>query len=183
MSPSSRITISRLELFMGFVIIGLMGFGGVATAARYVIVEKRKWLSELDYANILGIGQVLPGGNIINMTIILGDRAHGIIGTCIALLGLMFMPLVILISLAMVYDQFSSLADVHAATMGAAATAAGLVVGMAIKMGRNLKLTVPRMAVSAFAVFCLGVLRLPLVELLIILIPLSSAVVWWERKR
>ena len=91
MLPSSRITISRLELFMGFVSIGLMGFGGVATAARYVIVEKRKWLSELDYANILGIGQVLPGGNIINMTIILGDRAHGIIGTCIALLGLMFM--------------------------------------------------------------------------------------------
>jgi chromate transporter len=168
---------------MGFLTIGLMGFGGVATAARHVIVERRKWMGEAEYANTLGIGQVLPGGNIINMTVMLGDRIHGVIGSCIALSGLMFMPLAILLSIATVYDQFSALPDVHAATMGAAATAAGLVVGMSIKMGRNLKLTLPRLAVSCIAVFCLGVLRLPLLQLLIILIPISCAVVWWERQR
>ena len=91
--------LGKLELFMGFAEMGLCGFGGVATIARHVIVDKRRWMSEHDYATLLGMGQILPGGNIINMTVMLGDRFQGPLGSIVALSGLMIMPLVILLSL------------------------------------------------------------------------------------
>ena len=59
-------TVSLLELFSGFARIGLMGFGGVAPVARHVIVEERKWLDDRDYAAVLGVGQILPGANVLN---------------------------------------------------------------------------------------------------------------------
>ena len=52
---------TRGELFLSYVKIGLLGFGGVAAWARHVIVEDRRWLTEREYAEILGLGQVLPG--------------------------------------------------------------------------------------------------------------------------
>ncbi len=168
---------------MGFLSIGLMGFGGVAAIARHVIVERRRWLSEQDYANILGVGQVLPGGNLINMTVMLGDRFQGAAGSCIALLGLMLMPLIILLAITTVYDHYAHLEDVRSATMGAAAAASGLVIGTAIKMGRALKLSWPKIGVVLVAFLALAVARFPLVLILLTMIPISLGVVWWERRR
>ena len=97
--------ISRTELFLGFLKIGLLGFGGVAPWARYVIVEDRRWLDEREYASILGIGQVLPGPNTVNSAIIIGDRFKGIGGAISAVLGMLCMPIAILIGIAVVYDR------------------------------------------------------------------------------
>ena len=80
-------TPGRGELFLAYAKIGLLGFGGVAPWARHVIVEERCWLSEREYASILGIGQVLPGPNTVNSSIIIGDQFQGAVGAAIALLG------------------------------------------------------------------------------------------------
>jgi chromate transporter len=53
--------VSSTELFLGFLKIGLLGFGGVAPWARHVIIEERRWLTDKEFAEILGVGQILPG--------------------------------------------------------------------------------------------------------------------------
>jgi chromate transporter len=87
-------TPGRGELFLAYAKIGLLGFGGVAPWARHVIVEERCWLSEREYASILGIGQVLPGPNTVNSSIIIGDHFHGAVGAAIAVLGPLSIALV-----------------------------------------------------------------------------------------
>ena len=53
--------VSKRELFFGFLKIGLLGFGGIAPWARHVIVEERQWVTDKEFAAILGVGQILPG--------------------------------------------------------------------------------------------------------------------------
>lgn len=175
--------ISKLELFLGFAEMGLGGFGGVATIARHVIVDKRKWMSEHDYAAILGMGQILPGGNIINMTVMLGDRFQGPLGSIVALSGLMIMPIIILLGLTLVYDAFAQNPDVQAATVGAGAAAAGLVIGMGIKMGRGLDLSPMHLGFALVTFLAMGVARLPFVGTILVLAPICILATWWTWRK
>jgi chromate transporter len=143
--------ISSAELFLGFLKIGLLGFSGVGPWARHVIVEERRWLTDKELAEVLGVGQMLPGPNTMNAAVIIGERFQGVPGVVSSLLGMMAMPLAIVTALAAVYDRFASIPEVRVSLIGAAAAAAGLVLGTALKMIRNIKL-----APMAFVVVALG---------------------------
>ena len=113
-------SVGKTELFLGFLKIGLMGFGGVAPWARYVIVEERKWLTDKEFAELLGVGQILPGPNTVNASVIIGDRFQGPVGVLLCLLGQMAMPVVIVMALAVVYEHLSNVPEVRAALIGVA---------------------------------------------------------------
>ena len=174
---------NRRQLFLGFLKIGLMGFGGIAPVARHVLVVDRAWLTERDYAAILGVGQILPGANVTNAAVIIGGRFHGALGSCIALAGLMAMPLVILISLATLYERFADLPAVQAAMAGTAAAAAGLILGTALKMAQRLKPSPVAIAFGLAAFVGVGLLHLPLIGTLLALAPLSIAAHAWRKHR
>ncbi len=133
--------ISRAELFLGFLKIGLLGFGGVGPWVRHVIVEERRWLTDKELAEVLGVGQMLPGPNTMNAAVIIGERFQGAPGVMSSLLGMMAMPLVIVTALATVYDRFASVPEVRVGLIGAAAAAAGLVLGTALTSGWRRPLT------------------------------------------
>ena len=116
--------VGRRELFLGFLKIGVLGFGGVAPWARRVIVEERAWLSEEEYASLLGVGQILPGPNTLNLAVMVGDRFQGTLGALIAVAALMTMPLAVLMAVASLYERFAALPEV-ASTMSGTASAAG----------------------------------------------------------
>src|SRR5438045_8770365 len=74
---SQRLTpspIARATLFAAFLKIGLLGFGGVMPWARRVLVEEHAWLNDREFAELLGMCQVLPGPNAVNLAVILGCR-------------------------------------------------------------------------------------------------------------
>ena len=146
-SASAR-QVSLPELFTGFLIIGLLGFGGLAMSAYYMIVEKRRWLDKKEFSELFAICSILPGGNIMNCTIMIGARYQGAMGSVVSMSALLLMPLLILIAVAMTYDHFSYLPDVRAAMAGAASAAAGLIVATATKLGLGV---VWRAAPIAFA--------------------------------
>ena len=163
-------------------LVGLFGFGGIAASAFHVIVERRKWLTAKEYASVLGLGQVLPGANLINMTTIVGDRFHGALGAALALVGLLSMPMVILVALATLHDQFSHLPDVRAATIAAGAGAVGLTIGTGLKLARGV-MTSPTAIVFCVLTFTsIGVMRWPMLETILVLTPLAAALGYWRRK-
>ncbi|MBS7811945.1 chromate transporter [Roseococcus pinisoli] len=163
----------RLELFLGFAKIGALGFGGVGPWARHVIVEERQWLTEREYAEVLGMGQILPGPNVGNAAVMIGRGFHGLPGALLASAGLYIGPLCILIVLAMLYDAYGALPRVAPFMTGVAAAAAGMVIGMALKMGFNLKPPVQLVAVGLLAMGAAAWLRLPLPLIVVILAPLG----------
>ena len=132
--------VGKLDLFLGFLKIGLIGFGGIAPWARHVII---------------------------------GDRFQGVPGVLLCLAGQMAMPLVIVTSLAMVYEHYSAVPEVKAALAGAAASAAGLVMGTALKMARKIRLTPLALLVAIIGVVAIGLLAWPLVPVVLMLVPLG----------
>jgi chromate transporter len=174
--------VSKGELFLGFLKIGMLGFGGIAPWARHVIIEERRWLTDREFAVILGIGQILPGPNTMNAAVIIGDRFQGVAGVLLCLLGQMAVPLVVVTGLAVVYDRFATIPEVNAALIGAAAGAAGLVMGTALKMARKIRPTPLPLLVAAVAFVAIGLLEWPLVPVVAVLVPLSIAAVAVERR-
>ena len=175
--PAGPATIvpTRSALFLGYLKIGLLGFGGVAAWARRVIVEEQRWLTEREYAEVLGMGQILPGPNVGNAAVMIGRRFHGLPGALIATGGIYFAPLCILIALSLLYENFGQEPGVASAMQGIAAGAAGMVVGTALKMAERLKLTLEALVVLALAVAAAAWLRLPLPLVVLVLAPVSIA--------
>lgn len=174
--------VSKSELFFGFLKIGLLGFGGIAPWARHVIVEERQWVTDKEFAAILGVGQILPGPNTMNAAVMLGDRFQGVIGVLLCLVGQMVMPLVIVTSLAVVYQHFASIPEVRAALIGAAAGAAGLVLGTALKMTQKIKPSPLALVVAVIPFVAIGLLEWPLVPVVVTMVPLSIALAAVERR-
>lgn len=167
--------VSLKDLFLAFLKIGLFGFGGVAPVARHVMVEDRAWFTEKEYASLFGISQVLPGGNTINAAAMIGDRFQGLLGAIVATSGLMVMPIAILIVLASLYEHFSQSGPVRVAMSGSASAAAGLILGMAIKMARRAELSQIAVLFGLLAFCMVGLLRFSLVAAMSLLAPLSIA--------
>jgi chromate transporter len=170
--------ITRTELFLAFLSMGLSGFGGVLPWARRSLVERRAWLTPADFNELLGIGQILPGPNIINLAIFFGIRCHGVLGGVLALAGLILMPLVIVFGLILIYDAFGELQVVRDAFRGISPAAAGLVVAMAIQIAR-VGLDRPRTAIIAGLVFAaMAVFQVPLAWVIFTAVPLSILWTW-----
>jgi chromate transporter len=154
------------ELFIAFTSLALQGFGGVLPVAQRELVDKRAWLTREEFAEALSIGQVLPGPNVVNMALMIGDRFFGWRGAFAALAGILTAPLVIVLTLATLYVQMASTPVAAGAIRGMGAVAAGLIFAMAIKLAPTLKKNPLPLALCAAALLAtwalVGGLRLPL---------------------
>ena len=180
-SPENSLRPSALDLYLGWGKVGLMGFGGVTPWARRMVVEERKWLDDSEYAGLLGIAQVLPGPNTPNMCVIIGQRFAGVAGAIASVVGLMTVPLLALIAIALVYDALAAHRWFTVGVGGAAAAAAGLVLGTAFKMGRGAKLDVVGVAVCAAVFVAVGLLHVPLIWAVLVAGPISIAITHTRR--
>ena len=116
-----------------------------------------------------------------NLATMLGDRYRGASGAAVALLGLLGFPLAILVVAASFYDRFADNADVKAGLAGAAAGAAGLVGGTALRILKGANPDVLNFAIAGGV--CVGAfLKLPILVLLGGAIPLSISFGIWRRR-
>lgn len=153
--------------------LGLMGFGGVLPLAHRMIVEQQKWLDESQFTNLLGICQLLPGGNIINMSMAIGMQFQGIKGAISSVLGLIFAPTVIVLMIYQVYEHFQYLTVVRHLIQGLAAAAAGLLFATGFKMLRPiLKSKLTLLTITLTFIFML-LFKLPLALTLLILLTIN----------
>ncbi len=138
MSPAAAPR-SPADLFWSCSWIALQGFGGVLAVVQRELVDKRGWLTRQQFVEDWAVAQTLPGPNVVNLALMLGDRHFGWRGALAAVAGLLLFPLLLLMALAL---GFASLADVPAAQgalRGMGAVAAGLIGGTALKLASALR--------------------------------------------
>ena len=169
-------------LFSGFFTVGVCGFGGVLPWARRLVVEQRQWMTAAEFTDLLGLCQFLPGGNIMNLTIALGSRFHGIPGAIAAFLGLMTAPVAIVIGLGAIYDQYADFPPVRRAFVALAAAAAAFVLANAIKIALPLRGKPLALLVAVTTFGAIAVLRWPL-ALAMPLLAAASIVLLWRFQR
>jgi chromate transporter len=172
------------DLFFTFNRLALQGFGGVLAIAQRELVERKHWLTREQFVEMLSLGQVLPGPNVVNLALMLGDRFFGLRGAIAALGGMLVVPLFIVMALAAAYAEFSRLAVVSGALRGMGAVAAGLVIATAIKLmstlGTNRLGAVLASAFAALTFVTIAWLRWPLVWVVAGLGSLAVAIAWWR---
>ncbi|WP_434629914.1 chromate transporter [Chromobacterium sp. CV08] len=173
---------SRRELFAGFFSIGVSGFGGVLPQAHSMLVQRRRWLSEADFAEQLGLCQVLPGPNIVNMAVSVGARFHGPSGALTAVAGLLLAPMAIVLLLASLYGRYRQLPLVEHVMHGLSAAAAGLLLAMALRLLSRMERRAWSAAVVAATFAAIAVWRLPLPTVLLASVPLALVLAWLTRK-
>ncbi len=176
---------TELELFTGFLGASLRGFGGVFVMGRRMLVEEKRWLTPDEFVEILGVCQFLPGANIVNVSVAVGQRFRGWRGSLASLAGLIVAPGAISVGLAALFLHYAFIPQVSRAMGAVAAAAAGLVIGTAVKMaGPLLKqdgvLAIP---ICLGTLIAAGVLHWPLIVVLLVMAPAGAALAWVRRAR
>ncbi len=125
---------SKTDLFISFSILALQGFGGVLAVVQRELVEKKRWLTREEFLEDWAVAQILPGPNVVNLSLMIGDRYFGFAGALAALAGMLAFPLVIVLALAALMGGVSDSALVQGALRGMGAVAAGLIAATGIKL-------------------------------------------------
>jgi chromate transporter len=159
------------EIFVAFTLLALQGFGGVLPVAQRVLCEERRWLTRAEFLELFSVGQVIPGPNVCNLSVLVGYRFLGLRGAAAALGGLLAGPAVIVLVLAATERNFASTPAVAGAVRGMSAVSAGLIAGSALKLTSGLRGSVLGSATSLL----LGVGAFTLVAILHV--PLLGALV------
>ncbi len=173
---------SLLELFNAFSRLALQGFGGVLPVAQRELVERLRWVSREQFLEMLSVAQVLPGPNVVNLALMIGDRFYGSRGAVTAVAGITLMPTVVVLLLAALAAHWRDAPVVNGALRGMGAAAAGLVLATAIRLGGGLQrnaLGVGLCAVlTVLTALAVGVLRWPLVWVVLAMGSVAVTLAW-----
>jgi chromate transporter len=170
-----------------FSVMALQGFGGVLPIAQRELVERHRWLTREQFVELLSIGQVLPGPNVVNIALMIGDRFFGWRGALAALTGMLALPLVIVLTLAALYARFASEPLVAGALRGMGAVAAGLILAMGLKLlptlARNPLGRAPCLLALVATLALVGALRWPMAYAVLGIGGTAVFAAWWRLGR
>ena len=170
------------EIFRVFTRLAMQGFGGVLPIVQHELVERERWLTREQFLELLAVAQVLPGPNVVNLSLMFGDRAFGWRGALAALGGMLLAPLGVVLALTAAYAHYAQHPAVAGVLRGMGAVAAGLIMGTGIKLlpalRRNVLGPLPAFAFAALMFACIALLRIPLAWMLGGLGAVAYALAW-----
>ncbi len=162
---------SLTDLFISFTVLALQGFGGVLAIAQREIVERKRWMTNEEFVEEWSVAQIMPGPNIVNLAIMIGQRYFGVPGVLAALAGMFTAPLIVVLSIALLYAQFATHPGVSGALRGMGAVAAGLVVATGLRLATAIKSSVMgvvlNLVLGGLGFVAVALLRWPLVYVLL----------------
>lgn len=169
---------SPADLFFSFTLLALQGFGGVLAIVQRELVDRKQWLTNDEFLEDWAVAQIMPGPNVVNLSMMIGGRYFGLRGAMAALAGMLVAPLLIVIGLAMLHAQLGQHPGVAGAIRGMAAAAAGMFAASALRMSEALRrnpMPLAWCAAIGLAVFIMiALLRLPLLYVL----PVAGGAAW-----
>ncbi|HEY3067903.1 MAG TPA: chromate transporter [Methylomirabilota bacterium] len=173
--------VSLGDLYRGFFGAGARGFGGTLPWARRMLVDERRWLTPQEFTDIFSLCNFLPGPNVVNVSIVVGARFQGVRGSLVAFAGLLTLPIVAILTLALLYERFGQLPGIDAVLRGVGAAAAGLISATGLRMAAPLARLPRALVFLAITFVAIAVLRWPLVPVLLVVAPLSALAAWGQR--
>ena len=130
---------SLLDLFLSFTWLALQGFGGVLAIVQRELVERKRWLTQEEFIEEWAVAQIMPGPNVVNLALMIGGRYFGLAGALTALAGMLLVPLIIVLLLALLYARVGTNSEVAGALRGMGAVAAGMIAATGMKLLATLR--------------------------------------------
>ena len=178
-APTLPASPSLWALFLVCLKVGLLSFGGGLSGWLYQeFVVRENWISDEDFASSLAISQMLPGANVLNLVINMGDQLRGFSGSATCVLGFLVGPFFAVIALSSLFDSVIDLPLLQSASNGVAFAAIGLMLTICLRGIKRAARYPPSLVVIAATAIAVGFLRLPLIPVVLVVAPISVALAW-----
>lgn len=175
---------SLKALFWAFNWLALQGFGGVLAVVQRELVDKKRWLTREQFVEDWAVAQILPGPNVVNLSLMIGQRYFGLRGGLVALAGMLCLPLLIVLALARAFAGVADSAQVQGALRGMSAVAAGMIAATGFKLLPSLAQNVlPKQwcwALAAITFIAVAWLRIRLILVLVVLGGCAVLIAYWR---
>ncbi len=112
---------SFLAIFLLFLRIGLTAFGGPAAHIalfHHEFVQRRKWLSDEEFLDLLGATNLIPGPNSTEMAVHIGFRRAGWCGWLAGGLGFILPAMILVLILSWAYVEWGMLPQAQGVLYG-----------------------------------------------------------------
>lgn len=129
---------SKTELFVAFTLMALQGVGGVLVIVQHELVNRRKWLTQAQFLEEWSVAQVMPGPNVVNLCLMLGGKYFGLAGALAAVSGLIMAPMLLVLTLAILFGGVSDSAVAQGALKGMGAVSGGLIIATGLKLSKTM---------------------------------------------
>jgi chromate transporter len=183
-NPTAEPTPGLAAIFLGFLRLGCTSFGGgTAGWLHRDIVLRRRWIDEAAFLQMLTVGQALPGSNGTKLTVLIGQHLRGGAGAAVALFALLVGPFAIVLAVAGLYAGLTGYKTVHDMLDGVAAAVIGLTFATGLRSVVHGTPGPAAYVIAAVTVLCVGVLRWPLIPVVLCLGPLSIGLAWLQIAR
>ena len=165
---------SLRQIAMSYLKISLSSFGGgLSVWTQQVVVEEQHWMNDREFLSALALCRILPGPNMVNFAVYLGSHLRGLPGVVAAICGLLIVPFLLVVVLGILYFSYKQTLHIHPMLSGIAAAAAGMTIGLGVKMLLRQKFGFSAIATMTIAFLLIGIFRVPLLVTLALLVPIS----------
>ena len=168
-----RVTLPAL--FVGFFEVSIFAFGGPLMWARRVIVERRGWLDDAEFADILSFCQFLPGPNVVSITTCVGAKFRGGAGALAALAGFLLIPWTVGFAIGALLLHYADVGLLQNVLRGISGTAAGLIIATGLKLLMPHRRRPTAVLFAGLTFGGMALVALPLWLVMLALVPLSIA--------
>ena len=170
------------DILRVFTTLGMASFGGGLPGWMHrEVVVKRNWMGEDRFLAGIALGQVLPGPNSVNLALYIGQQLRGWPGAAMAFLGILGPPFLFILGLALAYGWGGGIAGLGIVLGGVAAAGLANNLTVALRTARRLKGLWP-WAIVAVSFVAIGILRLPMVPVVLVLGPASIVLAWRDAR-
>ena len=128
------------QLFWTYLKIGTFTLGGgyaMLPLIQREVVDRRGWIDEEEFLNMIALAQAAPGLIAVNSAIFIGWRIGGWRGVCGAVLGAVLPSFLIILAIAMVFSEWKELPAVEAAFKGVRPAVVALIAAPLVKMAKS----------------------------------------------
>ena len=132
------------QLFWTYLKIGTFTLGGgyaMLPLIQREVVDRKGWIDEEEFLNMIALAQAAPGLIAVNSAIFIGWRVGGWKGVCGAVLGAVLPSFCIILAIAMVFSEWKELPAVEAAFKGIRPAVVALIAAPLVKMAKTAKIS------------------------------------------
>jgi len=165
---------SLWEIFISFLVIGAVSFGGgIIAYEKILLTEKKRWLNDDEFMAALAISQTMPGLNAVNLAVLAGDKLRGPLGSVMATVGLLIPGCTFVMVVGLIYLQSADHPVADMLLTGVAAAATGLLSAITFRIGRRQLTHLKPLIIVAATFFLMSFAGLSLPAVLAIMAPVA----------
>ncbi len=169
---------SYWELFLVFFKIGAFTFGGgyaMLPLIQNAVVDKKKWLGDKEFIDMLAIAQSMPGPIALNTAIFVGNKRLGVKGSVFSSLGIILPSFVSILLLVIVFTQFRENHVVESVFKGIRPAVVALIFAPLLRMGKNADITWKTLWIPITVALIVGLLHVSPILIIVLGILLGIA--------